>query len=178
MIINGIDSRQFRPQQLRRAFRFVGQDAALFTGSIKDNLSLSAPGASDERLLGAMRMTGADEFLSRDAGGFDRPVGEDGRRLSGGQRSFLALTRAMVEPCELLFLDEPTGAMDSQTEKLFVERLGGAMTPGQTLVIATHRPALFSICDRLIVLDRGRVVADGPVKEVLKQAGSALAQGQ
>ncbi|WP_369026679.1 ABC transporter transmembrane domain-containing protein [Qipengyuania sp. RANM35] len=178
MLVNGIDSRQFRPQQLRRAFRFVGQDAALFTGSIKDNLSLSSPGISDERLLEAMRMTGADEFLSRDAGGFDRPVGEDGRRLSGGQRSFLALTRAMVEPCELLFLDEPTGAMDSQTEKLFVDRLGAAMAPNQTLVIATHRPALFSICDRLIVIDRGRVVADGPVKQVLAQAGSALAQGQ
>lgn len=178
MIVNGIDSRQFRPQHLRRAFRFVGQDAALFTGSIKDNLTLSSPGVDDTALLDAMRKTGADEFLSRDAGGFDRPVGEDGRRLSGGQRSFLALTRAMVEPAELLFLDEPTGAMDTQTEKLFVERLGAAMAPGQTLVIATHRPALFSICDRLIVLDRGRVVADGPVKQVLAQAGSALAQGQ
>ncbi len=178
MLINGIDSRQFRPQHLRRALRFVGQDAALFTGTIKDNLALSAEGVDDAQLIAAMKMTGADEFLSRDSGGFDRPVGEDGRRLSGGQRSFLALTRALVEPCELLFLDEPTGAMDSQSEKMFVDRLGAAMKADQTLVIATHRPALFAICDRLIVLDRGRVVADGPVKQVLAQAGSALAQGQ
>ena len=178
MLINGIDSRQFRPAQLRRALRFVGQDAALFTGSIKDNLAMSDAQVGDDQLIEAMRMTGADVFLSRDAGGFDRQVGEDGRRLSGGQRSFLALTRALVTPAELLFLDEPTGAMDNQTEKLFVERLGQAMTPDQTLVIATHRPALFSICNRLIVVDKGRIVADGPVDEVLKQAGSALAREQ
>lgn len=140
---------------------------------MKENLKLGHHGTSDESLLAAMRATGADEFLSRDAGGFDRPVGEDGRRLSGGQRAFLALTRALVEPSELLFLDEPTGAMDSQTEKLFVDRLSQAMTPKQTLVIATHRPALFSICDRLIVIDRGRIAADGPVAEVLAQAGAA-----
>jgi len=177
LMINGMDSRQFRPEQLRRALRFVGQDAVLFTGSIKENLSLSDPYVSDERLVAALRKTGADQFLSRDAGGFDRPVGEDGRHLSGGQRAFLALSRALVDPAELLFLDEPTGAMDSETEKLFVERLGAAITPEQTLIIATHRPALFSICDRLIVLDRGRVVADGPVSKILAQAGSSLEQG-
>ncbi|PZT90859.1 MAG: type I secretion system permease/ATPase [Citromicrobium sp.] len=171
--INGVDSRQFHPQQLRAALRFVGQDAALFTGTVKDNLALGHRGRNDDRLLAAMRATGADEFLSRDAGGFDRAVGEDGRQLSGGQRAFLALTRALVEPAELLFLDEPTGAMDSQTEKLFVDRLSQAMTPQQTLVIATHRPALFAICDRLIVIDRGRVAADGPVDDVLAKAGAA-----
>ncbi|MFA6220563.1 MAG: ABC transporter transmembrane domain-containing protein [Erythrobacter sp.] len=176
LVVNGMDSRQFRPEQLRRALRFVGQDAVLFTGSIKDNLALSDPYAGDDRLISALRMTGADQFLSRDAGGFDRPVGEDGRQLSGGQRAFLALSRALVDPAELLFLDEPTGAMDSETERLFVERLGAAITPEQTLIIATHRPALFSICDRLIVLDRGRVVADGPVSQILAEAGSTLAQ--
>ncbi len=177
MLVNGIDSRQFRPQQLREALRFVGQNSALFTGSVKDNLTLGRHGIEDDRLIAAMQATGADEFLSRDAGGFDRSVGEDGSRLSGGQRSFLALTRALVEPCELLFLDEPTGAMDSQTERLFVDRLSAAMSPNQTLVIATHRPALFAVCDRLIVLDKGRVAADGPVKEVLAAAGAkGLAQ--
>jgi ATP-binding cassette subfamily C protein LapB len=79
----------------------------------------------------------------------------------------------MVEPRELLFLDEPTGAMDSETEKMFVERLSQAMSPEQTLVISTHRPALFAICNRLIVLDRGRIAADGPVAEVLAKAGAA-----
>ena len=172
MLVNGIDVHQYRPQQLREALGFVGQDAALFSGSVRDNLTLGRLGISEEDLLAAMRATGADTYLSRDAGGFDRPVGEDGRQLSGGQRSFLALARAMVEPRELLFLDEPTGAMDSETEKMFVERLSTALKPEQTLVIATHRPALFAICDRLIVLDRGRVAADGPIKEVLAKAGA------
>ncbi|MFZ9396116.1 MAG: type I secretion system permease/ATPase [Erythrobacter sp.] len=171
-LVNGIDSRQFRPQDLRSQFRFVGQDATLFTGSIKDNLALGAPEAGDERLFEAMRMSGADEFLARDDSGYDRAVGEGGRRLSGGQRSFLALARAFVTPCELLFLDEPTGAMDSQTERQFVERLKQSLAPEQTLLISTHRPALFDLCDRIIVLDKGRVVADGSKAEILARASA------
>ena len=173
VLIGGIDSRQYRPQQVREALRYVGQDAALFTGSVKDNLALGHPQASDDRLVEAMRETGADMFLSRDAGGFDRAVGEGGRSLSGGQRAFLALTRAVVSPSELLFLDEPTGAMDSQTEKYFVERLSQSLTDDQTLVIATHRPALFALCQRLIVLDKGRVVADGPIQEIVAASSAA-----
>jgi ATP-binding cassette, subfamily C, bacterial LapB len=173
MLVDGLDSRQYRPQQLREAFRYVGQDAAIFTGSVKENLALGRREVSDEQMLAALRATGADQFLSRDAGGFDRAVGENGRRLSGGQRSFLALARALVTPCELLFLDEPTGAMDSQTEQLFVERLSQSMTDGQTLVISTHRPALFAVCQRLIVLDNGRVVADGPIQDVIARSGLA-----
>jgi ATP-binding cassette, subfamily C, bacterial LapB len=172
VLIDGIDSRQYRPQQVREALRFVGQDAALFTGSVKDNLSLGRE-TSDDRLIEAMRATGADAFLTRDAGGFDRAVGEGGRSLSGGQRAFLALTRAVVSPSELLFLDEPTGAMDSQTEKHFVERLSQSLTEEQTLVIATHRPALFALCRRLIVLDKGRIVADGPIQEVVSASAAA-----
>ncbi len=171
-LVNGIDSRQFRPQDLRSAFRFVGQDASLFTGSIKDNLSLGAPGVDDERLFEALRMSGADEFLARDDSGFDRAVGEQGRRLSGGQRSFLALARAFVSPCELLFLDEPTGAMDAQTERQFVNRVKESLSAEQTLVISTHRPALFDLAERIIVLDKGRVVADGPKAEILARASN------
>jgi ATP-binding cassette subfamily C protein LapB len=178
LLVGGIDSRQYRPQQLREALRFVGQDAALFTGSVKDNLALGRNQVDDDRLIEAMRATGADMFLSRDAGGFDRPVGEGGRSLSGGQRAFLALTRAVVTPSELLFLDEPTGAMDSQTEKFFVERLSEALSEKQTLVIATHRPALFAVCTRLIVLDKGKVVADGPIKDVLAASGATGSIGQ
>ena len=170
LLVNGIDSRQFRPQDLRQSFRFVGQDATLFTGSIKDNLALGTPEADDARLIHALHMSGADEFLARDDSGFDRAVGEQGRQLSGGQRSFLALARAFVSPSELLFLDEPTGAMDSQTERQFVERLKGSLSDEQTLVISTHRPALFDLCNRIIVLDKGRVVADGSKEEILSRA--------
>ncbi|MDE2412463.1 MAG: ATP-binding cassette domain-containing protein [Sphingomonadales bacterium] len=174
MLIDGIDSRQYRPQELRDAFRFVGQDSSLFSGTIKDNLALGAGVVEDERLIDSLRFVGADQFLSQDAGGFDRGVGESGSRLSGGQRSFLTLARAFVRPAKLLFLDEPTGAMDSQTEKLFVERLSQSLTPEQTLVISTHRPALFAICNRLIVLDKGRIVADGPRDEIIASAGVGL----
>ncbi len=171
VLVDGIDSRQYRPQDLREAFRFVGQDAGLFSGTIKDNLSLGAGVVDDQQLIDALRHAAADQFLSQDACGFDRGVGEAGSQLSGGQRSFLALARALVRPSKLLFLDEPTGAMDIQSEKVFVERLSQSLTPDQTLIISTHRPALFAICDRLIVLDKGQVVADGPRDEIIKSAG-------
>lgn len=170
MLIDGIDSRQYRPQDIRNCFRFVGQDSGLFSGTIKDNLTLGAGATSDQALIEALRHVGAEQFLSYDAGGFDRSVGEGGGNLSGGQRAFLTLARSLVRPAKLLFLDEPTGAMDSQTEKLFVERLSQSLTPDQTLVISTHRPALFAVCNRLIVLDKGRVVADGPRDEVIASA--------
>ena len=174
MLVDGIDSRQYRPQDLRAAFRFVAQDSELFSGSIKDNLSLGAGMASDDDLLAALQTVGAEQFLSRDAGGFDRAVGEHGSRLSGGQRAFLTLARAFVQPGKLIFLDEPTGAMDSQTEKLLVERLSQSLTPDQTLIISTHRPALFSLCNRLIVLDKGRIIADGPRDQIIATAGVGL----
>ncbi|MEL1249645.1 type I secretion system permease/ATPase [Aurantiacibacter gilvus] len=174
LTVEGIDSRQFRPSEMRRAFRFVGQDANLFTGSVRENIALGAPGATDEEVLAALNMSGADAFLARDAAGFDREVGEQGRRLSGGQRAFLALSRAFVSPFELLFLDEPTGAMDANTESQLVTRLRDVIGERQTLVVATHRPALFDVCDRIIVLNNGRVVADGPKAEILQNlAGKA-----
>ncbi|WP_336985691.1 type I secretion system permease/ATPase [Altererythrobacter aquiaggeris] len=172
MTIDGIDSRQFRPQDIRRAFRFVGQDANLFTGSVKDNLSIGDRSIDDEQMTRALRVSGAEEFLSRDAGGFDRLVGEQGRRLSGGQRSFLSLARAFVSPSKMLFLDEPTGAMDSQTERMFVDRLLGSLQAEQTLLVSTHRPALFALCERIIILDKGRVIADGPKASILEQAAA------
>lgn len=98
-------------------------------------------------------------------------MGEGGRSLSGGQRNFLALARAFVAPCQLFFLDEPTGAMDSQTENLFIESLSQSLTPTQTLVVATHRPALFALCDRVIVVSDGQIVADGKKDEVIKSVG-------
>ena len=135
-----------------------------------------APDADEAAMLNALEAAGAEQFLARDEGGFDRIVGEAGARLSGGQRSFLTIARALVKPSQLLFLDEPSGAMDSQSEKLLVERLSRFMTPEQTLVISTHRPALLSVCDRIVVLDRGRVVVDGPAGDVLSRAGTEIGQ--
>ncbi|HWA60443.1 MAG TPA: type I secretion system permease/ATPase [Caulobacteraceae bacterium] len=173
LVIDGLDSGQHHPHEIRKAFRYVGQEAELFSGTVRDNLMLGAPGASDEVLLAAVANSGADLFLSREATGFDLPVGERGSRLSGGQRSFMALARALVSPGRLLFLDEPTGAMDTASEQLFIERLGKALGPDHTLIVSTHRHAMLALVDRLIVMDAGRVLADGPKEQVL----SVLAQG-
>ena len=173
MLVDGLDSRQYHPHQLRDEFRFVGQDAELFSGTVRDNLMLGAAKAEDQQLVDAVARSGADIFLSRDAAGFDRPVGERGSLLSGGQRSLLVLARALVSPSKLLFLDEPTGAMDTQTESYFIDRLRTALAPDQTLVVSTHRHNMLSICDRLIVIDAGRIIADGPRDEVMAKLASA-----
>ncbi|MEA1072709.1 type I secretion system permease/ATPase [Sphingomonas sp. LY160] len=173
MLVDGLDSRQYHPHQLRDEFRFVGQDAELFSGSVRDNLMLGAAKANDQQLIDAVVRSGADIFLSRDAAGFDRPVGERGSLLSGGQRSLLVLARALVSPSKMLFLDEPTGAMDTQTEMYFIERLKTALAPDQSLIVSTHRHNMLSICDRLIVIDAGRIIADGPRDEVMGRLANA-----
>lgn len=173
MNVDGTDSRQFHPHQLREAFRFVGQDAELFSGTVRDNLMLGAARADDQQLIDAVQRSGADIFLSRDAAGFDLPVGERGSRLSGGQRALLVLARALVTPSKMLFLDEPTGAMDTQTELYFIDHLKTALAADQTLVVSTHRHNMLSICDRLIVIDAGKILADGPRDEVLGRLTAA-----
>jgi ATP-binding cassette subfamily C protein LapB len=173
MTIDGLDSRQYHPHQVRDAFRFVGQDAELFSGTVRDNLMLGAAKADDAQLIDAVVRSGADIFLSRDAAGFDLPVGERGSRLSGGQKSLLVLARALVSPSKLLFLDEPTGAMDTQTEAYFIEHLRSALAPDQTLIVSTHRHQMLSIVDRLIVIDGGRIFADGPRDKILGSLGKA-----
>lgn len=174
MLVDSLDSRQYHPHQLRDSFRFVGQDAELFSGSVRDNLVLGTAQADDQQLIDAVARAGADIFLSRDAAGFDRPVGERGSLLSGGQRSLLVLARALVSPSKLLFLDEPTGAMDTQTELYFIEKLKTALAKDQSLVVSTHRHNMLSICDRLIVIDAGKILADGPRDEVMSRlAGMA-----
>jgi ATP-binding cassette subfamily C protein LapB len=173
LLVDGLDSRQYHPHQLREAFRFVSQDADVFSGTVRDNLMLGAASADDNQLVDAVLRSGADIFLSRDAAGFDLPVGERGSRLSGGQRSLLVLARALVSPSKLLFLDEPTGSMDTQTELYFIEHLKTGLLPDQALVVATHRHNMLSILTRLIVIEGGKIIADGPRDEVLQHLTSA-----
>jgi ATP-binding cassette, subfamily C, bacterial LapB len=177
MTIDGLDSRQYHPHQVRDAFRYVGQDSELFSGSVRDNLMLGAAKADDAQLIDAVVRSGADIFLSRDAAGFDLPVGERGSRLSGGQKSLLVLARALVSPSKLLFLDEPTGAMDTQTENYFIAHLKNALSKDQTLIVSTHRHQMLSIVDRLIVIDGGRIFADGPRDMVLGSLAEASKKG-
>jgi ATP-binding cassette subfamily C protein LapB len=176
LLVDGLDSRQYHPHQLREAFRFVSQDADVFSGSVRDNLMLGAAQADDQQLIDAVVRSGADIFLSRDAAGFDLQVGERGGRLSGGQRSLLVLARALVTPSKMLFLDEPTGSMDTQTELYFIEHLKTAIAPDQALIVATHRHNMLSILNRLIVIDGGKIIADGPRDQILRHLTGAASQ--
>jgi ATP-binding cassette subfamily C protein LapB len=150
----------------------VLQDAWLFSGTLRENLTLGDPRWSDADLLAAAQLTGAHEFIGAHPEGFDRKVAERGEGLSGGQRQLLCLTRALLGAPPLLLLDEPTSAMDTPSERALIERLAADPTP-RTLIVVTHRSSLLALVDRVIVLDKGRVIADGPKEQVLRPASGA-----
>lgn len=173
VLVDGVDSRQIDPADLRRHIGAVPQDVFLFNGTVKDNILLGAPEANDADVLRASRIVGLDEYMQVLPEGYDLVVGERGERLSGGQRQAVALARAMVRDPSVLLLDEPTSAMDQGTEDRIKRRLAGALKD-KTLILITHRPSLLSLVDRLVVFDAGRIVADGPRDQVM----TALLQGQ
>ncbi len=173
VMANGTDLRQIDPVDLRRNVGMVPQDVFLMRGSLRDNIALGAPWASDADILKAAVDAGVDEFARRHPAGYDMTIGERGEGLSGGQRQAVALARALVGDPPILVLDEPTNALDVEAEARFRERLKRRLGGG-TFVLVTHRSSLLSLVDRLIVLDQGRVVADGPRDQVLE----ALRQGR
>jgi ATP-binding cassette subfamily C protein LapB len=164
--VDGADIRQYDPADLRSNIAYVTQQADLFYGSVRENLTMGIPNAEDEAILRAARLAGVTDFVNRHPMGFDMPVGEGGNWLSGGQRQSVALARALLLDAPVLLLDEPTGAMDSGTEELIKRGLLEAM-PGKTLVLVTHRASLLELVDRIVVMDNGRVAADGPKEQVV-----------
>jgi ATP-binding cassette subfamily C protein LapB len=173
VLLDGTDLRQIDPADLRRQIGAVLQDVVLFQGTLRDNIALGAVHADDQTILDAARIAGVEAFAASHPMGFDLSVGERGDRLSGGQRQAVAIARALVNDPPILLLDEPTSAMDNSAEARFKQQLE-AILPGKTLILVTHRTSLLSLVDRLIVMDGGRVVADGPKADVL----AALAAGQ
>ncbi|SFT91023.1 ATP-binding cassette, subfamily C, LapB [Pseudovibrio denitrificans] len=165
--VDNLDHQQFAPTELRRSISYIGQDASLFSGSIRDNIKLGRPKSSDADLVKACEHSGALEFIDAHPHGFARLIVEGGRDLSSGQRQKLILARAFMGNPKVLYLDEPTGMMDGQTERQFINALSSAIKPEQTLIIATHRTAPLSLVDRLIILDKGRILADGPKEKVI-----------
>ncbi|KWI75301.1 type I secretion system permease/ATPase [Burkholderia ubonensis] len=166
VLIDGVELRQYDPAALRRGIGHVPQDVMLFNGTVRDNIVLGAPGADDDAVLRAAQVAGVADFVNRLPNGFDLAVGERGEALSGGQRQAVAIARAMLLSPQVLLLDEPSSAMDNRSEELFKARLA-ARLEGRTLLLVTHRPSLLTLVDRLIVMDQGRVVADGPKDQVL-----------
>jgi ATP-binding cassette subfamily C protein LapB len=174
--VDGTDIRQIDPAELRRQIGYVPQDAHLVAGSVKENLLLGTPDASDEAMLRAATIAGVDDFVRARPQGYDTEVGERGHRLSGGQRAAVTIARALIPDPPILLLDEPTGAMDSTSEQRFKTRLQEIL-PGRTLVLVTHRGSMLTLVDRLIVLDQGRVVADGPKDKVLESLQHGTIRG-
>ncbi|MGH6942613.1 MAG: type I secretion system permease/ATPase [Geminicoccaceae bacterium] len=177
VLVDGTDLRQIDPADLRRNVGSVLQDVFLFHGTIRDNITLGAPFADDRAVLRAASIAGVEDFVARHPLGFDLNVGERGERLSGGQRQAVAVARALLLDPPVLVLDEPTSAMDNGAENRLKQRLAEVLD-GKTLLLVTHRASLLSLVDRVIVMDGGRVVADGPKDEVLRSlaAGEIRAQ--
>lgn len=173
VLIDGVDLRQLDPAELRRAIGYVPQDITLFFGSLKDNLTIAAPQADDAAILQAAQVGAIDEFVNAHPRGFDMLVGERGESLSGGQRQGVAIARAVINDPPILLLDEPTGSMDHSSEEEVKRRLA-ACAEGKTLLVITHRTSLLELVDRIIVVDGGRIVADGPKVQVVE----ALRQGR
>ncbi|MGH6967823.1 MAG: type I secretion system permease/ATPase, partial [Stellaceae bacterium] len=170
ILLDGTDLRQIDPADLRRNLGYVPQDAFLFFGSIKDNIALAAPHADHRAILEAATIAGVDDFAKRHPEGFDMQVGEHGRYLSGGQREAVTVARALLFDPPILVMDEPTGAMDNTAENKLRARLL-PMLASKTLLLVTHRTSMLSLVDRLIVVEGGRIVADGPKGRVLQKLG-------
>ncbi|WP_442771202.1 type I secretion system permease/ATPase [Zoogloea ramigera] len=167
ILIDGIDARQIDPAELRRAIGFVPQDVTLFYGTLKHNIAMGAPFADDSAILAAAELAGVQEFANTHPEGFDMPIGERGESLSGGQRQAVAIARALLNDPPVLLLDEPSSSMDHQSEEGLKQRLRG-FASHKTVILVTHRTSLLDLVDRLIVLDQGQIVADGPKAQVVE----------
>jgi len=157
--LDGIALAHLDPADLRRDVGLLSQQARLFHGTLRDNITLGAGQASDQEIIAALTVTGALDFVRQLPKGMDHLVLEGGLGLSGGQRQSLLLSRLLIRQPQVLLLDEPTAALDDVTERLLLEKLA-TWTQGRTLVVATHRVSVLQLVERIIVLDNGRIVID------------------
>ena len=173
LLVDGVDIRQIDVSEVRHNIGYVAQDIQLLSGTLRDNLISGARYVDDEIVLQAAELAGVHEFASLHPQGYELQVGERGQNLSGGQRQNVALARALLLDPPILLLDEPTSAMDNTGEERLKQRLHGVVEK-KTVILVTHRASLLSLVDRLIVIDRGQIVADGPKAAVME----ALKKGQ
>ncbi|MEO3692162.1 type I secretion system permease/ATPase [Roseateles paludis] len=164
--VDGIDLRQVDPAEYRARVGFVSQEPRLFLGTLRDNVLMNRAHLDAGRLVEVAKLTGLDKVVAAHPMGWDLPVGEMGQLLSGGQRQLVALARALVTKPQILLMDEPTSSMDAQSELAFLRQLRDA-AGNCTLVVVTHRPAALELVQRIVVVDAGRVVMDGPRDQVL-----------
>ena len=170
ILIDGIDVRSLTLAELRRAIAIVPQDPALFSGTIRENIAYARPGASSEDVEAAARAAHAHEFVERLPGRYETMVGERGIKLSGGQRQRIAIARAILKDPVILILDEATSSLDTESERLIEDALSRLLVGRTTLIIA-HRLSTVRRADRLVVLDRGKIVEEGSHGELMELGG-------
>ncbi|HDX6176264.1 type I secretion system permease/ATPase [Acinetobacter baumannii] len=172
--LDGVDLGLIDPTDVRRDMGLLNQNAHLFFGSVRENLTLGSPLATDQELLNVLKLTGALNFVLDKKEGLDHQILEGGVGFSGGQRQALLLSRLLLRQPNILLLDEPTAAIDDVSEKQLIQNLKGWL--GQkTLVIATHRRAVLELVDRIIVVHDGKIVMDGPKEKVLGNTQTNMA---
>lgn len=172
--LDGVDLGLIDPTDVRRDMGLLNQNAHLFFGSVRENLTLGSPLATDQELLNVLKLTGALNFVLDKKEGLDHQILEGGVGFSGGQRQALLLSRLLLRQPNILLLDEPTAAIDDVSEKQLIQNLKGWL--GQkTLVIATHRRAVLELVDRIIVVHDGKIVMDGPKEQVLGNTQTNIA---
>ena len=165
--IDGVDLQQLDPAEIRKGIGYVPQDVTLFFGSLRENITIGMPYVEDHAILEAAAQAGLQELVGNHPKGFDLTIGERGESLSGGQRQQVAIARALIHEPSILLLDEPTSAMDTANEERIKRNLA-SQSRERTLLLITHRNSLLDLVDRLIVIDRGRIVADGPKAKVIE----------
>jgi ABC-type multidrug transport system fused ATPase/permease subunit len=168
--IDGVNVCDYQLHPLRRQIGFVLQDTVLFRGTIRENIAFGRPDATDEEILAAAKLANADEFIVRMPDGYDSPVGERGLTLSGGQRQRIGIARAFIRDSPILILDEPTAALDAESEELVIDGLERLMK-GRTAIVIAHRLSTIRDADRIIVIKDGVVAEQGTHDELLSRGG-------
>jgi ATP-binding cassette subfamily C protein LapB len=177
--IDGIDIRQIDPVDFRNNIGYVTQDLRLFRGTLRENIFLGRPGASMDAFHEVVALTGLDKIADAHPMGYDMPIGTMGLGLSGGQRQLVALARALITRPKILLMDEPTSAMDLGHESELIAKLKNQLI-NQTILIITHRTSILELATRVLVLDQGKIVAQGPKSDFMRnqppqQAGQEAA---
>lgn len=165
---DGLNHHQIHPSDLRRNVGYLPQDITLFHGTIRDNILFGTRQVTEYQLIRAVQLSGVSVFTDNNSQGLDQQVGESGSSLSRGQRQSIVLARAILNSPQILLLDEPTASLDARAEKQFIQSIN-ATAQNRTMLLITHKMDLLKLVDRILVLDKGKLIIDGPKDAVLTQ---------
>ena len=173
IFLDSVDMSHLAPEYVREHIGYLPQDVRLFSGTLRENITLGLPTPSDGQILHACQLTGLNQVIQSHPQGLEREISEGGRGLSGGQRQLVGLTRMLLAKPKILLLDEPTASMDAQSELRVMKHLFQEIPRTSTLVVVTHKVGILPYVDRVVVMDKGRIVLDGPrdsIMEALKKS--------